>query len=686
MNRRDFVAGGIGLAGQRSVLGSISGSVLGSMGTLSMAGQASGQGATAATSPQNLLSRTYTEAFLESKLVGPGGWHPYPRAGERGPWEAVPGDIREAFTTKAEAEKKAGWKALLATTFLDFKRNGNRSRFEADSFGRRAKLLHLVLAECMEGKGRFVDEIADGVWLICEESFWGVPAHMGAQRAGVGLPDVTEPIIELFGALTAELMAWTHYLVGEQLETVSPLINKRIRLETERRILGPARERDNFSWMGLDGRGAKLNNWNPWINSNLLVANLILEEDQKQRIHEITRINRSLDAYLNQYWPDGGEEEGAGYFSVSPMCYFECVSFLESATGNSTKILANPFLDAMGRYILNAHIAGGDYIDYGDAHVHAAPDGALLYRYGKAVGDAQLAGFGAWCAAQEGWTATGEALQHQLGTSLVFLSRALPAVLEADEIRGAKQEEGLLRDSYYPSLGLATARLKAGSAEGMYFAVLAANNGRSHSHNDTGSYILYQDGKPVAIDVGVEAYTAKTFGPQRYSLWTMQSAYHNLPTIGGAMQQNGANFKASGLKHESDEERARFSFDIAAAYPAEAGVKSWVRTVTLDRVRDRVVVEEEFELERAETVSLSVMTPRLANPVGAGRLALTLASGDGKACALHYDAGALEAKVETIELSDESLRSSWGERVYRILLNSKQKAASGKWSYEFAPA
>jgi hypothetical protein len=670
MNRRDFLAGSIALAAQHRLIRSPS---------LSLGGQI----APPASSPQNLLGTTYSETFLESRLLPPGAWHPYPRWSERGPWEAVPADIREVFLAKAEADKQDGWKAFLASTFLDFKRNGNRARFEADTFGRRAKLLHLVLAECMEGNGRFLDDIANGVWLICEESFWGVPAHLGAQRAGVGLPDVTEPIIELFGALTAELMAWTRYLVGEQLDTVSPLINKRITLETERRILAPARDRDDFIWMGLNGRGDHMNNWNPWINSNLLVANLILEADPKLRIHEITRIIRSLDAYLNQYWPDGGEEEGPGYFGVSPMCHFECVSMLESATGNSTDIFANPFIEEMGKYILNAHIAGDDYINYGDAHVHAAPDGDLLYRYGKAVGDRQLQGFGAWCAAREGWTATGDGLEHALEGSLVFMSRAMPAVLEANEVRSAKREDGLLRDCYYPSLGLATARVKAGSAEGMYFAVLAANNGRSHSHNDTGSYILYQDGKPVAIDVGVEAYTARTFGPDRYSLWTMQSAYHNLPNIGGVMEHNGDRFKATGLKYDSNDQRAEFSFDIASAFPPEAGVKSWMRTVTLDRARDKVIVEEDFDLERAMPVSLSVMTPRLANVDTAGSITLPPAAGDSKACVLKYSPGAIEPQVETIKLTDEGLRANWGDHVYRILLNSRQPVARGEWIYEF---
>ena len=119
---------------------------------------------------------------------------------------------------RAEADQKAGWKALLATKFLEFKRNGNRSHFESDSFGRRAMLQHLVLAECLEGKGRFVDDIVNGIWLVCEETFWGAPAHLGAQKAGVGLPDVSEPIIELFSAETAQMLAWTSYLLAPQLD------------------------------------------------------------------------------------------------------------------------------------------------------------------------------------------------------------------------------------------------------------------------------------------------------------------------------------------------------------------------------------------------------------------------------------------------------------------------------------
>jgi Heparinase II/III-like protein len=705
MNRRHFLAGSMALVAPQKLLHSV--------GALSINGFAAsprreGQDTQSLTQPHDLLSTTYPQSFLQSKLVSVNEWHPFPKWGERAAWEAIPNDIRAASMERAEAAQKEGWKVLLATRFLEFKRDGNRSHYESDRSGRRAKLASLVLGECMEGKGRFVDDIVDGVWLICEESFWGVPAHLSMQKAGVGLPDITEPIIALFAAETAQLLSWTKYLVGDQLDQVSPLVNKRIVLETERRILGPARDRNDFSWMGLRSDeqdrvrdknqgmssapqiggvwriGARLNNWNPWINSNLLVTNLILEEDPQLRLNEMARITRSLDAYLNEYFPDAGEEEGPGYYSRSVLGFFECVSTFESATGNSTNILANPFIDAMGRYILNAHICENNYIDYGDAHVHASPDGNLLYRFGKAVHDEQLEAFGAWCAARQGMTATQvSGNRGGGGRGETSLSRPLAEILGADEIRKARQEDVLLRDCYYPDLGLVTARVKAGSADGMYFADLAANNGRSHSHNDTGSYIIYQDCQPVAIDVGVEAYTAKTFSADRYTIWTMQSAYHNLPTIGSIMQHDGAEFKATDRKFSSDNERATYSFNIASAYPKEAGVKSWVRTITLDRSQDRVTVQEDFELERAVPVSLSVMTPRIAT-VNSGSINMKLANGTGMPCVLKYDPAALEPKVETMPLTDPGLRESWGNQVYRILFNSKQPVASGKWTYEFS--
>jgi hypothetical protein len=229
-----------------------------------------------------------------------------------------------------------------------------------------------------------------------------------------------------------------------------------------------------------------------------------------------------------------------------------------------------------------------------------------------------------------------------------------------------------------------TAREKVGTTEGMYVAVLASNNGRSHSHNDTGNFVIYQDGKPVTIDVGVEAYTAKTFSPERYTIWTMQSAYHNLPTVGGVMEHNGVEFQATDRKYSTNDQRATVSFNIASAYPKEAGIKSWIRTVTLDRTRNRVVVEEDFELEKSAPIALSIMTPRVSTS-GQGQVKMALADGNGSAAVVKFDGSVLTPDIEKIDLNDPHLREDWGEQIYRILLKS-QPVTKGKWSYEFGAA
>ena len=65
---------------------------------------------------------------------------------------------------------------------------------------------------------------------------------------------------------------------------------------------------------------------------------------------------------------------------------------------------------------------------------------------------------------------------------------------------------------------------------------------------------------------------------------------------------------------------------------------------------------------------------------------LKLANGEGQDSLLKFDAAQIDPKVETIKLEDRGLQMSWGPQIYRVLLNSKQPSASGKWTYEFLPA
>ena len=620
--------------------------------------------------PLSLLEKTFVP--MASSLLSADAWRPMPKMEDRAAWMAIPQDVRDVLVQRAEAANTDAWTIMLATEELEFQRNGNRTRFEAISFGRRGRLSDLVLGECLAGGGKYLNQIANGIWLICEESFWGVPAHLGAQKAGVGLADEAEPIIELFGAETAATLAWVVYLLGDQLGSVSKLLVPRIQMETKRRILDVYFERSQFGWMGLGG-GGHVNNWNPWINSNVLTATMVLEPDAQRRAQLVAKVCKSVDVFLAEYSPDAGCEEGPNYWSRSAASFFDCCTTLVSAHGGKGgAVLTHPFTRAMGHYIADVHIAKNLYVNYGDAHVDSAPEPEVVYVYGKACGDAELAEFGAFDAGWRGSAAGGAALRGTFsnGSGPVSLSRELAKVFVAAEIRMAPKHDALVRDAWYPRLGLMTARETEGSSDGFYVALQAASNGRSHGHNDSGSFIVFQGGEPVFIDVGVEAYTAKTFSKERYDIWTMQSAFHNLPTIGGVMQHDGNTYQASEVKYEKSNARTSVRANLATAYPKEAGVKRWMRTVVLDRMAPRVEFAEEFALAKAVPVELSLMTAR--EPV--------IATGSVKigSAVLAFDAGQLAATSEKIVLTDASLKHSWGDAVWRVKLTSKA-VESGSW-------
>ena len=275
------------------------------------------------------LSSRFSADSLSKIILDSKDWQPFPTAAERHAWSAIPERVQKAHIQQGVKALEQEWTVLPATVFLEFERTGNRSNYQKIRSSRRTKLAHLVLAEIFESRGRFLDEIVNGIWLICEETYWGVPAHLNIQSRGYGLPDVTEPTVDLFAAETGSLLGWTLYLLGPQLQQVSPLVNERILYELDRRILAPNYERDDFWWMSFVPD--VINNWNPWVNSNWLSLVLLWEKDPDRRIAAIHKILRSLDRFIASYPQDGGCDEGPGYWNRAAASLFDCLDLLHDA-------------------------------------------------------------------------------------------------------------------------------------------------------------------------------------------------------------------------------------------------------------------------------------------------------------------------------------------------------------------
>jgi hypothetical protein len=175
----------------------------------------------------------------------------------------------------------------------------------------------------------------------------------------------------------------------------------------------------------------------------------------------------------------------------------------------------------------------------------------------------------------------------------------------------------------------------------------------------------------MLVDVGVGTYTAKTFSAERYSIWTCQSSYHNLPEINGIGQQAGRRYRASSVDVSLSAEHAQLGLDLAAAYPA--GVLRWSRTARLDRGTASVTIVDEWELAEPATVVFNLMTPASVRISSAARLELTVGE---RMLAVQHDP-AFAVTVDDLTLTDPKLTGVWGGVLRRIRL-TRSAADAGR--------
>jgi hypothetical protein len=608
-------------------------------------------------------------------------WRPCPPIDDRAAWEAIPRAAREAHLARAEASLARSWPALPATLYLEFARNGDRGRFEGPYFERRALLSSFLLAECLEDRGRFLDGAADCACGMCEESSWCIPAHVGFQRAGPGLPDVEEPVVDLFAAETAAAIAWTVFLLGHRLDRVSPLLRPRLTREARRRVIEPFLAREDWFWMGFAPGHGRPNNWNPWINSNVLAAGLLLEDGAERRRAIVARAMRSLDRFLDPYPRDGGCDEGPSYWGRAGASAFDCLETLSSVTAGQLDAWDEPLVREIGRFIARAQIAGPWYVNFADSPALVSPPAGVVFRFGERIGDRDLARLGA---------SLHRRAKGRVPDGHGSPERALRELFLTERIASAEASEPLPRDVWLPEVQVMVARDAGGSARGLCVAAKGGHNAESHNHNDIGSFVVYTDGRPAIVDAGVGEYTRATFSAQRYSIWTMQSASHSLlPTVDGAMQAPGAAFAARGVSHSATEGEAWMELDIAGAYPPEAGIRSWRRRVTLRR-GIAVEIEDVWDLAaRPREITLSLLTPcavlargHAVIELGETGLPQGLLSGRALLAFGAEGVGPLGVTVARVPLEDGRLAAVWGRQLERIVLSLREPAPAGRLRLE----
>jgi hypothetical protein len=570
---------------------------------------------------------------------------PYPAGEDREAWARA--NLQAACLHDAREARRVAYPLLTATQFMGFVRTGDRRVFEAPYFERRQRLIRMAVGECLAWDGSFLDEVVDGLWLLSEETGWVVSAHNVDSHPGSPkpaerpLPDKENPVIDLFAAQTAATVTLCCHLLAEKLDGVTPLIRRRVGAEVAERVLNPFFRRDDFWWMGMIRRD--VNNWTPWILSNILICLMYWEADGARLQEGLVRVMEMLERYLATIPEDGGCDEGAAYWNMAGAALLDCLELIHYATSGEADFYRHPKVRAIANFPVAAHIEGPYFWNFADCDAMPNLDGERLYRFGCRVENGPLKKLGARLMARD---------RDPWPKDTPQMSRALDRLFaETPWAEAERPEDGV---TILPDLEVWACR------KGRHYAAIkGGHNGENHNHNDVGSFLFYIGGRPAVVDAGNMVYTAKTFSDRRYTLWNTRSRNHNLPLIAENEQSPGGGFRAETVK--MDETGAEM--ELKKAYPESCGIKTFKRRAFMEEafhLKDTILLKRP---EAVEWVFLLRDEPRLApGECLAGELRMTFPA-------------SLAPTVEAYPVEDARMARSFPGTLWRLTLAAGPGAA-----------
>ena len=545
-----------------------------------------------------------------------------PELSDRAAWEQVKKSPEkkqyiETIFREAEIAAAAPVPQDSAKLFMEFVRNGNRSNYETKYFERRSRLMTLVLAEALEYKGRFMDDIIEYLYAIEAEYTWAVPAHTGIRHDVLPMYKYEE--IELFSAETANLVAQTLAICEKELTRISPNFVKRLKAKVMERAVIPVEENlQKYWWKDL------LSNWNPWICANLFWAgNYALQGDHERFTKFGNKLLAITERYYKHYPADGACEEGALYFSRSPENYFLFLEGMYHATEGRFNRYGEMKMRKMFEFISAANMGGNYFATFSDARKNVSLSSGMLYAMAERVNSPVLRTF------SENYAPFSKQIIYS--DPMGYMRPYYQLFGKAD----ARQTDNNFF-LVYPETQ--HAYLRNGN---IALAVKGGHNAEEHNHIDIGQFILKLGDKTVAIDLGAATYTKDYFNENRYKNFVTNSFGHNHLIFNGVGQGLGKNFRTASFETSGDFNHAEIVIDMSPAYPAELKLKSCKRKIIFDR--GELTLIDEFEAAEKVSPLMTIYSEFAELPV--------VTTG--------------KIKSEVYEVTDDSLRKAWGNKLYK---------------------
>jgi hypothetical protein len=619
---------------------------------------------------QSLLTNECDVETIPHIFVEGHSWVNFPKYEDRKFWDNVSSEIKGKIIEQGVIASQAPPVILTGYDYLLFKKGDSFDLVSQKILSKKSRLEDLMLAEIVEGKGRFIEEISNSVWDFCAMSNWTGPESQYLQTGKLGLPSYDKVVVDELTGEIAGALSWAYYFFENEFNKIDPNITNWIVSSVRTKFLTPSLQKYDFFWMCYQTKDVTYQT--PWISYNWLLSNLLIEKDNEQRKKSVYKALECLDQFYKQIPDDGFCSGGAEIWQYSIGKYFQSLELLEMASVGEIDIYSDELLKKMGEFICVTHINDNYYFNYSECSPRLTLPASLIFRFGQKVGSEMMEGFGSYIA-QEG--------KEKKAPLSGDLFNKLKLVLDYDEMLAFKVKQPLLADYYLKESQIVVARTRHDSKEGFFFGVKGGFNNNFTKQNDAGNFILYTNGKPLIIDPGEMNKSSKPVedNDRNYSM-TDPFAWHNLPTINGRLENSGANHRATGFQYSTNENEVIVSMNLAYAYELSAGIDDWIRTYTFNRKKG-LEISDRFNLSKIEGdtyVSFIALSKPQIKKQG-----VVLFTVEGVDYEFEYRSDMFSIEINEINSESDIQLKEWGSNLYRIVLKPNSKEKSGTWNYSF---
>lgn len=475
--------------------------------------------------------------------------------------------------------------------YREFEHTGERPGFQEPYFRRRAMLTR-ALVEYVMGDASMLARMEDLLWAICEETSWVVPAH---EEQGPDYWDIHPPVvrttplgahtsltrdpdsIDLFAAETGAIVAEAVALVGDGL---APEVCQRVRQEVERHIFKPYLAYGREHWWF---KGAL--NWNGVCNGAIGLAFLRLERDPQTLAEALSMVLEGFEAYIaTGFEADGGSIEGVGYWAYGLMYYTVVADLLREISGGELDLLGTERMKDIARYPVGMALTPPQYLNFGDTPDTVALPAGVVQKIAERTGVHELRALVGSSTAPD---------EHSY--SIAKLPIILRQIVWWD---GKDYDLPPPCDYVLPTVGVVKMVSFAGG-QPVALAVTVGHTDGHHSHVDVGSFVYHVGGESLIADAGRGKYSKAYFRQTRYDNPFNNASLHNIPRIGGHMQQPGPEFGGRQqfygtiVEYGERDGRKRAVVDFHTAYNLPELTQAR-RTLTLDPATGAAEISDAF--------------------------------------------------------------------------------------------